>query len=181
MMVVHAAPARRAVGRTIGCDDPSRSDTGPVEYFNCGRLGSVGPLPARVAQASERESLRPHQGHEPAHGLGGMPAIRNRILMVAVVDDDDVAGGGLAGKTGGDALGTRLLPPVPVPHAPAPAGEAIAARSRPSYMVALRHPACGRNKRQGSLPVMVEMRDAASCSRFDRSAGDITIRRRVPL
>jgi hypothetical protein len=44
-----------------------------------------------LAQRAERVSPRTQRRHEETHGLGCMTAIRARVLVMSVVDDNDVA------------------------------------------------------------------------------------------
>ena len=93
-------------------------------------------LVGAAAQGIEREAARAQDRHELTDRLRGMAPVGLRIPMMAVVDDDDVPGRRLARQPSGDAIGARPAPPVPVPHAPAPASQAIAS---------LRHPGVHRS------------------------------------
>src|ERR687898_1485848 len=75
----------------------------------------------RLTQRLEGVAASAQGRDKEADGLRRVPSIRARIFMVAVMDDDDVAGRCFASEPGADRVTTRLLPPVPVPHAPAPA------------------------------------------------------------
>ncbi len=85
----------------------------------------VGQRSALSTERPECVTARPQLGHETPHDLCGMTTIGTRILVVTVVNDDDVAGRGLTREPRRHPVRMRLLPPVPVPHPPAPPGEAI--------------------------------------------------------
>ena len=135
----------------------------------------------RCAERSEAEAARTQPRDQQSHGCGSVPAIRSRVCVMAVVNDDDVSGGGLAGEASGHAIGARTPPPVPVPQAPAPAGEPVARPFQPSVHGALRQPACGRNSRQGSWPAMRVIRRARASRVAASECGDVSISRLVPL
>ena len=131
---------------------------------------------------SRSEAPRFRIGDQQPHRLRRMTPIRARVDVMAVVDDDDVAGGSFARQARGHAVGARALPPVPVPHAPAPPGEPIARpvqplihrRASPSRVRA-EQPARFAPGNRGDAP------GGAASSRAARSSGAVIIRRRVPL